>query len=676
MTRAYRLEVTDSEAVEAGVRTAYASYRLGNFAAAGDACFQILRRQPDNFLALHLLGVLSLQTGRRWPRACQTLLSKTVAISPVFAPAHANLGNGLRELRRFDEALESYDRAIALQPDFAEAWGNRGNALVELRRPRDALESYDRAIALKPGFAEAHSNRARALMDLTRAEEALAACDRAIALNPALAGAWGNRGTVLNLLKRHDEAAEAYRRLLAINPHYPFMKGLYLYQKMYCCDWKGIDGLIAEIGGDITAGRTAAEPFGWQGVATSPQSQQRCAEQFNRKRFPAGIDHFPRSFHHDKIRVGYVSGEFREHATALLMAGVLESHDRKHFEKVAFHNGGDDQRPNPQSRIEGWRSHRIVPIRDASDTRAARHFGAGLPEIDILVNLNGYFGGDRTLLFARRPAPVQVSYLGFPGTLGAEYFDYIIADHHVIPEDHREFYIEKIAYLPDSYQANDRRKEIAPRIFTRAECGLPERGFVFCCFNNNYKILPAVFSAWMRILAKAEGSVLWLLEDNEIAAANLKKEAAARGINPTRLVFAKRLPLAEHLARHRCADLFLDTLPYNAHTTASDALWAGLPVLTSLGTTFAGRVAASLLHAIALPELITASLPDYEQLAVALVSNPGKLAGIKQKLADNRLTTPLFDTTRFTRHIEAAFSTIYARNSAGGTPDHIVISGS
>ena len=509
-------------------------------------------------------------------------------------------------------------------------------------------------------------------MDLTRAEEALAACDRAIALNPALAGAWGNRGTVLNLLKRHDEAAEAYRRLLAINPHYPFMKGLYLYQKMYCCDWKGIDGLIAEIGGDITAGRMAAEPFGWQGVATSPQSQQRCAEQFNRKRFPAGIARFPRPFHHDKIRVGYVSGEFREHATALLMAGVLEHHDRKHFEIFAFDNGWDDQ-SQTRKRIEAA-VHRIVPIRDASDSRAATLVRDC--EIDILVNLNGYFGGDRTLLFAQRPAPLQVSYLGFPGTLGADYFDYIIADRHVIPEDHREFYAEKIAYLPDSYQANDRRKEIAPHIFTRAECGLPERGFVFCCFNNNYKILPAVFSAWMRILAKVEGSVLWLLEDNEIAAANLRKEAAARGINPTRLVFAKRLPLSEHLARHRCADLFLDTLPYNAHTTASDALWAGLPVLTSLGGTFAGRVAASLLHAIAVPELITASLPDYEQLAVALASNPAKLAGIKQKLADNRLTTPLFDTARFTRHIEAAFSAIYAQFRAGGTPDHIVISGS
>ena len=662
--------MTDSEAVEAGLRTAYASYRLGNFAAAGDACFQVLRQQPDNFLALHLLGVLSLQTGRTLEGV--ELLAKAVALDPNYAPAHGNLGNGLRDLKRFDEALESYDRAIALQPDFAEAWGNRGNALIALRRPHEAMESYDKAIALRPRFAEAHSNRARALMELGRPEDALASCDRAIALNPAMAGAWGNRGTALNKLKRHDEAAEAYRRLLAIDPQHPFMKGMLLYQKMYVCDWNGIGSLIAEISGDIMAGKLAADPFGWQGVATSPESLQRCAEQFSRKRFPAETAPVPRHRPHEKIRIGYVSGEFREHATALLMAGVLECHDRKNFEIFAFDNGWDDQ-SQTRHRVE-TAVHRIFPIRDVSDSRAAALVRDC--EIDILVNLNGYFGGDRTLLFAQRPAPLQVSYLGFPGTLGADYIDYIIADGHVIPENQRQFYTEKIVWLPNSYQANDVRKIIAPRIFTRAECGLPEQGFVFCCFNNNYKILPGLFDAWMRILARTPGSVLWLLEDNITAAANLKKEAAARGIAPGRLVFAKRLPLAEHLARHRCADLFLDTLPYNAHTTASDALWAGLPVLTCLGGTFAGRVAASLLHAIGLPELITASLPDYEQLAVALASNPGKLAGIKQKLADNRLTTPLFDTARFTRHIEAAFSAIYARYRAGSAPDHIAISGS
>jgi predicted O-linked N-acetylglucosamine transferase (SPINDLY family) len=661
--------VNDKETLEAGLRRAHASYRLGNFAAAGDACFQILRQQPDNFLALHLLGVLSLQTGQTLKGV--ELLAKAVALDPNYAPAHGNLGNGLRDLKRFDEALESYDRAIALQPDFAEAWGNRGNALVALRRSREAVDSYDKAIALKPAFAEAHSNRARALLELDRPEDALAACDRAIALNPAMASPWGNRGTALNKLKRHDEAADAYRNLLAINPHYPFMKGMLLYQKMYVCDWNRIGNLIAEISGDIMAGKLAADPFGWQGVATSPESLQRCAEQFSRKRFPAEIAPAPRHHHHEKIRIGYVSGEFREHATALLMAGVLECHNKKDFEIFAFDNGWDDQSQTRQ-RIEAA-VHRIVPIRDVSDSRAAalvRDY-----EIDILVNLNGYFGGDRTLLFAQRPAPLQVSYLGFPGTLGADYIDYIIADSHVIPENEREFYTEKIVWLPDSYQANDREKIIAPRLFSRAECGLPEHGFVFCCFNNNYKILPGLFDAWLRILARTQGSVLWLLEDNVTAAANLKKEAAARGVAPGRLVFAKRLPLAEHLARHRCADLFLDTLPYNAHTTASDALWAGLPVLTCLGTTFPGRVGASLLHAVGLSELITASLPDYEQLAVGLASNPGRLAGIKQKLADNRLTMPLFDTGRFTRNIEAAFSAIYARCRAGGAPDHIVVSG-
>jgi predicted O-linked N-acetylglucosamine transferase (SPINDLY family) len=266
-----------------------------------------------------------------------------------------------------------------------------------------------------------------------------------------------------------------------------------------------------------------------------------------------------------------------------------------------------------------------------------------------------------------------VNYLGYPGTMGAEYIDYIIADRIVIPEDQHEFYSEKIAYLPNSYQVNDAKRSIADRAFTRTELGLPLTGFVYCCFNNNYKITPRVFDCWMRILKQVEGSVLWLLEDNAKAASNLRKEAVARGVDAERLIFANRMPLPDHLARHRLADLFLDTLPCNAHTTASDALWAGLPVLTCLGETFAGRVAASLLNAIGLPELISATLETYEQMAIDLARHPEKLAVIKRKLAGNRLTTPLFDTKRFTKHIEAAYTAMYERHQAGLPPDHIVI---
>jgi len=294
-------------------------------------------------------------------------------------------------------------------------------------------------------------------------------------------------------------------------------------------------------------------------------------------------------------------------------------------------------------------------------------------EIDILIDLKGFTQDARTNVFALRPAPIQVSYLGYPGTMGASYIDYIIADQTVIPDECRKFYSEKIAFLPNTYQANDRKRVISDKAFTRSDLGLPSQGFVFCCFNSSYKILPDVFDCWMRILKQVEGGVLWLLEDNASAASNLKKEAVARRVSSERLVFAKRMPLPEHLARHRLADLFLDTLPCNAHTTASDTLWAGLPVLTCLGETFAGRVAASLLNAVRMPELIATTLEAYERMAIDLATHPEKLATIKHKLAENRLTTPLFDTKLFTKHIEAAYTTMYERHQAGLAPDHIIV---
>jgi predicted O-linked N-acetylglucosamine transferase (SPINDLY family) len=312
---------------------------------------------------------------------------------------------------------------------------------------------------------------------------------------------------------------------------------------------------------------------------------------------------------------------------------------------------------------------KFIDVRNMSD-RDVAVLARGL-EIDIGVDLNGFTGDARTSIFAMRAAPVQVSYLGYPGTTGADYIDYLIADPMLIPAAHRAHYTEKVVYLPNTYQPNDRKRQISDKGFTRSELFLPQEGFIFCCFNNNYKTTPDVFDSWMRILGRVDGSVLWLLEDNEIAVRNLKKEASARGIDPNRLVFAPRMTLPDHLARHRVADLFLDTLPYNAHTTASDALWAGLPVLTQIGETFAGRVAASLLNAAGLPELITTTRDAYEALAIELASNPAKLASIRQKLSDNRLTTPLFDTTLFTKHIEAAYTAMYERHQAGLPPDHI-----
>ena len=578
---------------------------------------------------------------------------KAIVLKPDYAEAFSNRGAVLEKLKRFDEALASHDHAIALKPYYAEAFSNRGILLEKLRRFGEALPSYDKAIALKPDYAEAFSNRGGSLQQLKRFDDALASYDRAIALKPDLVEAWIGCGETLARLKRHEEAARAYARVLELDPQRPFVKGLLLHQKMSACAWNGAGALIAEIEHDVAAGKLSAEPFGWQGVAKSPRSLQRCAELFNAEKYPAKSKHaLPPSPDRGTIRIGYASGEFRDQATSHLIVGLLEQHDKSRFALFGFDNGWNDG-SDIRRRIAAAMTEIIdvTPLTDAAAAAIIRD-----RRIDILVNLNGYFGEERTGVFAERPAPIQVNYLGFPGTLGAPYMDYIIADCCVIPPGDEAFYDEKVVYLPDCYQANDDRKAIAARLFSRAECGLPQQGFVYCCFNNSYKITPEVFDCWMGILKAAPGSVLWLIEDSTSAVSNLRREALARGVDPDRLVFAGRMRLGDHLARHRLADLFLDTLPYNAHTTASDALWAGLPVLTQIGGAFPGRVAASLLQALGLPELIAPTQEAYRALAIELASDPQKLAAIKHKLASNRLAKPLFDTRRLTRRIEAAYT--------------------
>ncbi len=476
-------------------------------------------------------------------------------------------------------------------------------------------------------------------------------------------------------LQRRGQVREAktlYERIMVLDPAHPFIKGALLDQKMLACDWNGMDALVQEIQGDIAQGKPSAQPFGWQGVSTSPQSLKRCAEIYAGTLYPPRASPPHPAPGEGKIRIGYLSGEFRDQATAQRLVGVLEHHDRSRFEIFAFDNGCDDG-SDIRRRIAGAVDE-IASITGLSDDEACAAIrGRG---IDILVNLNGYFGDHRMEVFARRPAPIQVNWLGFPGTLGAGYMDYIIADRTVIPECDAPFFAEKIAWLPYCYQPNDDRKPM-PDTGGRAGHGLPEAsggGFVFCCFNDSYKILPEMFARWMRIVSGTPGSVLWLIKDNAAATENLRGAAAAHGLDPTRLIFAPRLPLPQHLARHRLADLFLDTLPYNAHTTASDALWAGLPLLTCRGSAFAGRVAASLLEAVGLPELITETPDQYEATALELARTPDKLARLRHELCANRRVMPLFDTGRFARDLEAAFTAMQQRRRAGLPAHHITVS--
>jgi predicted O-linked N-acetylglucosamine transferase (SPINDLY family) len=648
-------------------RRAFSAFQQGRLEEAERAFRQLLRKEPRHLAALNILAMV-LTALKQYAEAERHLLL-ALKINATSDATFYNYGIVLKALGRPQEAEERFSQAIALNPGNAESWNNRGTVRNDLSASDAALADFDQAILRNPKYPAAIFNKGKSLTRLRRYDEALAACDQALALKPDMAEAWFGRGFVLHQLRRHDDAAASYARACRIDPEMPFLKGALLHQKMLICDWGGFDGLFAEVESGITAGKLMAEPFGWQGLATSSRSLQLCAELFAANRFPASPIAIPPQppAADSRIRIGYVSGDFRQQATAQLLVGVLEHHDVRKFEITAFDNGWDDHSAT-RRRINDCVDD-IINIRELDDIRAL----AAIREcrIDILVNLNGYFGDDRTRLFAQRAAPLQVNYLGFPGTLGARYMDYIIADREVIPSDQRVFYCEKVAYLPHCYQANDRSREIADRVFSRAECGLPAAGFVFCCFNNAYKITPAMLDCWMRILNQVEGSVLWLLEDSTAAGANLRREAAARGVDANRIIFAGRMPLPEHLARHRCADLFLDTLPYNAHTTASDALWAGLPLLTCRGETFAGRVAASLLRNVQLPELITVTVNDYERQAIELATVPAKHVAIKQKLSANRLTTPLFDTALFTGDIEALYTAMFERHKAGLAPDHL-----
>jgi predicted O-linked N-acetylglucosamine transferase (SPINDLY family) len=443
---------------------------------------------------------------------------------------------------------------------------------------------------------------------------------------------------------------------------------------MKICDWADLDGRCQTLGGLLTANR-ASSPFAVLGLFDDPLLQQQCAELHAKSKFNFNnerrlITKEVRRDPKNKIRVGYFSADFHDHATMYLMAELFDYHDRGKFEVFGFSFGpkkDDAMRNRAQKRLDSF-----FDVANLSDQHVAAL--ARAQQIDIAVDLKGYTQDSRPAIFGHGAAPIQINYLGFPGTMGTSAIDYLIADRVLIPDNLKSAYSEKIIYLPNSYQVNDSKRRISGRVFTRAELGLPESSFVYCCFNNNWKILPEIFGTWVRITQRVPNSVLWLYEDNPTAALNLKAQAKRQKLDPSRLVFARHLPHAEHLARYRLADLFLDTFPCTAHTTASDALWAGLPVLTRSGKSFASRVASSLLNAVGLPELITHTAEEYESLAINLAKNSGKISSLKTKLANNRATCPLFNTALFTQHIESAYQAVHERYHGGLAPEHIYVS--
>ena len=712
---------------------AVALHQQGRPFQADALCSEVLRADPKHYGAWHLRALLALeagdtQQGIQWlerslkinnqqfaghsnlgnallslgkPREALASLDQAVRLRPDYTIAWYNRGNALRDLKRFPEALDSYERVLRAQPDDAQAlenkalillgmkryedavqaysralqvapdhvdsWINRGLALRNLQQYAQALSDYDQALRLAPDSVLALNNRGNVLLALGRNEEALAHYDQALKLSPQAPDSLYNRGAALRELRRYSESAQAFAALLKIDPDHAYAPGNLFHLRMDLCDWSDYPALTSQLHQSLLANHRVINPLSLLLLDESPQIQLACARAYVEEKHPpqakAAAARATRAT--GKIRVAYISADFREHPVSYLLAGTLEKHDRAAFEIFGISlRAAEDTELGHRVRSG---CDQFIEVADRSDARVAGLLREA--EVDIAVDLMGLTQGMRLGIFAHRAAPVQVNYLGYAGTLGASYMDYVLADGVVIPRGDERHYAEKVVRLPHCYLPNDNLRRIAAAP-AREQAGLPAQGVVFCAFTNAYKINPPVFDIWMRLLREVPQSVLWLRAVGPEVRANLLTEAAARGVDPQRIVFAPHVAsMAEHLGRHQLADVYLDTLPYNAHSTTCDALWAGVPVVTCAGRGFASRVAASALTAIGLPELVGDNLEEYGHLALGLALDPRKRRDLSARLAANRATAPLFDTARHTRGLEAAYEVMHKRAGQGLTPE-------
>ena len=600
-------------------------------------------------------------------------LERATKIRSDIPEAWSNKGIALNNLDFYQESINAYKEAIKLNPSYHEAWSNKSVPLSKLKRFSEALEACDKAISLKPDYAEAHYNKGNTLYELKRFDEAIVHYDKALSLKPDYHEAWTNKGNTLNELKRYGEAIAHYDKALSLKPDIDWVDGDLLHTKMKICSWSGLAESLGDISKKVMANEKVISPFALLALNDDALLHKKCSEIFAEAKYPSNLTLGPilKYAKKEKIRIAYFSPDFRSHPISLLTAELFEIHDRSRFDVFAFSLQKASIRDDTNLRLRNG-FDRFIDVDEMSDQEIAQL--ARELEIDIAIDLAGPTQYSRTGIFSYRTAPIQINWLGYPGTIGADFIDYIVADKTIIPERHQQFYTEKVAYLPDTYMVDDSKRVASSMKFTREECGLPKNAFVFCCFNNDYKFNPQVLDSWSRILLNLENCVLWIPENNEYFKTNISAEFNKRGIGSSRVIFAPRVELmADHLARINLADLFLDTYPYNAHTTTVDSLKAGVPALTLMGESFAGRVAASLLNAVGLPELITSTQEEYEALAIELAMNPQKLADIKLKLANNRMTKPLFDTPFFTRNLEAVYIKMYERYHADMEPDHLTI---
>jgi protein O-GlcNAc transferase len=673
---------------------------LGERQAAAASARRAVEADPDDAQAWTLLGVCLEGIE---PEAALSAWRKAITLAPHDAEPYFRLGDFERRRGRHDQAIAAYRAALATGFRHPALWNNLGLALQEQGQSDEAIRAFQAAIRLQPDMAPAHANLGDALRAQHRTAEAIAAYRRACELAPNVSRLWLNLGVCQHRVAALADARKSFERALALDPDAPdalvnlaaslnaesryaeslplLHKALarapdhaqaqstLLYVQQQTCAWDELDASIARQ--RALLGRPdapAVAPHHLLALPFTPSEQLAAAQHWARQQLrPAAARPSPRAYRGEgKLRLGYASTDYRAHPLANLLTELIETHDRARVEVFAYSLGPDDGSA-ARARFERAFDH-FADVRSEADEAIVQRIRDD--RIAVLVDTNGYVLHARSDIFALRAAPIQINGIGFAGTLGADCYDFILTDSFVTPPEQQAFFTERFMLLPHCYMPGDTRRAIAAAP-TRAQCNLPETGVVLCCFNASYKILPDVFAIWMRLLQRVAGSVLWLLATNREATANLREQARRHGVAGERLIFAPSLPLPAHLARHALADLFLDTFPYNAHTTANDALFAGLPLLTCAGETFASRVAGSQLRAIGLPELVADSLPAYEALALELAREPARLLHYRQRLAGNRGTQPLFDVAGYTRALEELLIKAWEEHRQGQHPDAV-----
>ncbi len=596
-------------------------YGIEKINDAKKICIEIYKKNPKHFDNLRLLNLIYYKE-KNFIKAL-SFINEAIKINSNFADAYTEQGNALNELKKFEEAINSFDKAININPNITRAYHNKGFILHELGNLELAIENYNKAIKLDPNFVPSHNNK----------------------------------GFAFHQLKKFSESLKSYEKAFEINPNFNFLLGKIIHSKRYFCNWESHEKNLIDLENKLKENRPACLPFATLSLYDSPLLQQKSAKIFIKETFShkKNYNSIFKTQKNKKIRVGYYSSDFYNHAMSFLLAKMFELHDKSKFEIIAFYFG-PKKNDQMNKRIKNAFTE-FIEVNSKTDKEIAEL--SKKLNIDIAVDLMCYTTNARIGIFSERCAPIQINYLGYPGTSGTDFIDYIIADKILIPKENQKFYSEKIIYLPNTYQVRDSTQKISSQIYKRKDFGLPEKKFVFCCFNQNYKITPDVYDIWMRLLKKIDGSVLWLIKNSKEGADNLKKEAHKRGVDPNRIIFAEKISQPDHLARHKLADLFIDTFPYTAHTTCSDSLWSGLPVITRIGKSFASRVGASVLSAIGLEELITKTEKEYEDLITQFATKPEFLNKIKKKLEKNKNKEPLFNTKLFTSHIEKAYIKIY-----------------